>query len=82
MLGDASYSIYLIHIWILLRISDVRFPWMKQINGDLLIWILVVICAAGGLLLYHFVEKPLLRFLQRKLLVKRTTNGPLATAPL
>jgi exopolysaccharide production protein ExoZ len=61
LLGDASYSIYLIHytvlsgIYLLIRKTSILVP------ADLMVWLQVLLGVGVALLFYKWVEKPLLR---------------------
>lgn len=81
LLGDASYSIYLIHYIILNVLSIIynttNFFW----QADVMIWIQLLIATAISLRFYKLVEARLLNRLNRK---KRTTtqeNKTLAQQP-
>lgn len=63
LVGDASYSIYLIHILsfpILIKLNILK---LDTISGDLLIFILIVFAVINGILVYLFIKKPLLKFI-------------------
>lgn len=75
LLGDASYSIYLTHI---MTLGIVRAVWSKvvvpeatfmQISAFIILGLLATIVA--GLIFHFIVEKPLTRFLQKRLIRKR-----------
>ncbi|MDE2445648.1 MAG: acyltransferase [Alphaproteobacteria bacterium] len=70
LLGDASYSLYLIHPFILRPASKI---WGKVIGTHLPAWtftILAVFAAlAGGLLVYVLIERNLTKFFSKKRLV-------------
>lgn len=76
-LGDASYSIYLLHLVVLSAFAKVartlHVPGRLGLNG--LFIVLVVIGVSAGALLYIFVERPLLRKLRKKVRPARPT-GP------
>jgi exopolysaccharide production protein ExoZ len=78
-IGDASYSIYLLHVTCIL-ISEKISIRLSFYEHELLINIVAVITAVGsiiiGLLFYRFVEKPLLKNIkQRSSLRKNMTEG-------
>ena len=63
LIGDASYSIYLIHILsfpILIKLNIFK---LETISGDLLIFILMAFAVISGILVYLIIEKPLLKFI-------------------
>ena len=70
LVGDASYSIYLTHQFILFGFSCTIFP------GDIEALILISGCAAFGIVAYLLVERPILRHLSRR----RKKKGNLANA--
>ena len=68
-LGDASYSIYLIHTIVIgyLVIPVIRaIPLLQQVQVDVLGVFAFVLAAAIGVLLYEKVEHPLQRFLMER----------------
>jgi peptidoglycan/LPS O-acetylase OafA/YrhL len=84
-LGDASYSLYLAHPFIL---RPMRAIWAKVIGGALPLGLFVVfaslIAALFALMLFRYVEKPLTSSVQRLVLRqgprKHLSNGTLPTA--
>jgi exopolysaccharide production protein ExoZ len=66
LIGDASYSLYLIHPFILRPLGKI---WAKLIGTGLPVWSFTIIgfCAAiaGGLILYALVERPLTNYFGR-----------------
>ncbi|RYZ50701.1 MAG: acyltransferase [Sphingobacteriales bacterium] len=82
-LGNASYSIYLTHSIVFLLITALfkRTAGLgKSItaHGDLFILALLIISAIAGLLFHHRVEKPLIRWLNKKLHADAGKPVPLA----
>jgi exopolysaccharide production protein ExoZ len=72
-LGDASYSIYLIHFGVMSKLSGVCFRLNTHLHLPDLVWLLVL-CAGGllaGCLLHVWIERPLLTWL----------SGPRKPAP-
>jgi exopolysaccharide production protein ExoZ len=72
-LGDASYSIYLIHFGVMSKLSGVCFRWNVYLHWPALVW-LPVLCAGGllvGCMLHVWIERPLLTWL----------SGPRKPAP-
>jgi peptidoglycan/LPS O-acetylase OafA/YrhL len=71
-LGDASYSIYLIHYITLNAISLIytktNFFW----QGDLMIWLQLIVSTTIAILFYRYVEMPLLNKIHKMLLVNKT----------
>jgi exopolysaccharide production protein ExoZ len=68
-LGDASYSVYLIHTIVLgyLIIPVVRaVPLLQQVQVDILGVFAFIIATAIGVLLYEKVERPLLNYLMER----------------
>jgi exopolysaccharide production protein ExoZ len=85
-LGDASFSIYLWHAVIFTGIAAVfvRLGWVGVVNRSLLALVMGLIGLGVGLLSYHFLEKPLLRGLGKRLLGRPVASHslePVAAAP-
>jgi len=79
-IGDASYSLYLSHTFVL---RPLRSVW-SAVAGDELpsaVFVIVAIVAAvaASLFLYHLVERPMTTYLQRRLLTQ--TKPAATTAP-
>ena len=68
LIGDASYSIYLIHTLFFSAIIYFHQFFSKIQNGDLLIFIFLFSAIIAGCLVYIFIENPLLNFCKKKLL--------------
>lgn len=66
MLGDASYSIYLIHYIVLnalvLIYANTHFFW----QGDIMIWLQLIVAVVIAVVFYKLVEKPILNILHNK----------------
>lgn len=60
-LGDASYSIYLVHSNVILLLSKVFKVY--PVNKDFIIVVTMLISPVAGALAYRFVEKPMIKFL-------------------
>ena len=80
LIGDASYSLYLIHPFILRPLQKI---WVKVIGDALPEWVFVPVCIVaalmGGLLMYFIVERPLTRYFSRKS-VKQAAQQPFNAA--
>ncbi len=84
-LGDASYSLYLVHPFIL---RPLRAIWEKVIGGGLPLGVFVVVAALVAAMvakaLFRYVERPLTRRVQGLMLPsarsRRTATGPLSAA--
>jgi exopolysaccharide production protein ExoZ len=67
LLGDASYSLYLIHPFVLRALTKL---WAKFVGHALPEWTFVPVCMVAaivaGLVLYYLVERPCARFFSRK----------------
>ncbi|KQX41991.1 hypothetical protein ASD04_18175 [Devosia sp. Root436] len=77
-IGDASYSIYLVHIYEVAVLSGLVFKLLDPTNlwADYLVAAVSIIGGTvAGLLLYRFVEQPLLRFCNAAL-GRRTEVAP------
>jgi exopolysaccharide production protein ExoZ len=78
LIGNASYSIYLIHPSIL-EITAIQFKkYGHFVNGDLVILIYVTVCVVGGVVFFKRIETPLLT-LYKKLFLKEIP-GPIRSA--
>lgn len=69
-LGDASYSIYLIHLPLVAAFFKVlvKFNITNSVVVFLLTCFLLIMICAAGIGIYHFVEKPLIKKLNKLLL--------------
>lgn len=74
-MGNASYSIYLIHIPFLqaLYMRWDRWGISTWIWPDMLIIIMLVLILLAGYIFYSFIERPLLHWLQKQLIPKKIT---------
>jgi exopolysaccharide production protein ExoZ len=72
MLGEASYSIYLLHVIFIMLLQQLYLVSKKYIQmPDAGIFvIMVVISVAGGLVFSKIIEQPLLRYLRHRLIPK------------
>ncbi|MDX3900184.1 MAG: acyltransferase [Sphingobium sp.] len=66
-LGDASYSIYLVHIPILLIFFAImkRIPLHGPVQFIIYLALGLTLCAVGGIVSHHLVERPLTNALRR-----------------
>ena len=67
LLGNASYSIYLVHYGLQQLLYDWFFQYIS-INLDLLFILLVMISVIIGICVYRFIEAPTLNHLRRAIL--------------
>jgi peptidoglycan/LPS O-acetylase OafA/YrhL len=67
-LGDASYSIYLIHLPVLIFTAKLVIPLRAHLHLPLAIWYALFFCVAlaAGFAVHYALEKPLLRLLHSK----------------
>lgn len=65
-LGDASYSVYLVHLPVMVGVRMLLGLTPLRIPSDLLFLLLVAIGVASGLVYYRLVERPLTRWLRRR----------------
>jgi exopolysaccharide production protein ExoZ len=66
-LGDASYSIYLVHgpiLSLLFKVAVSR-GWVAQISPLLVTTAIVILTTAAGCLFHRVVERPLLQYCRR-----------------
>lgn len=70
LLGDASYSIYLTHVVISLRLANTLFK-MMSVSGLLqfisYVSIAMILSALIGVMIHLYVEKPMLKWLRNKI---------------
>lgn len=81
-LGDASYSIYLIHSMVISYVVIqlvMAIPALQQVHVDLLGFATFLIASSVGLLLYEKIEHPLQRFVM-KCYETRSWKKPLASS--
>jgi len=80
LIGDASYSIYLVHLWaqklsykLIKAIDSTLFDGMgqNQIISDMLLVFFVVMSVLFGILIHLKIERPLLFFLRKKMNVAK-----------
>lgn len=76
LVGDASYSIYLSHLLVILVAKNlVRVGFLAKMPGGLSVTLIVFFCTGIGVVLYRFVELPttaaLRRFVDESLFVGR-----------
>ena len=81
-LGDASFSIYLWHAVIFTGVADLfaRLGWIGWVDPSFLAVVMGLIGLGVGLLSYHFLEKPLLRGLGKRLLGRPVASHVLEPA--
>ena len=78
--GDASYSLYLLHVGVLFLYEDLA-P-TNQVDPDLVIAALLLISILVALAAYHWVEQPLLRAMRGITFGKRQpVNEPMLPRP-
>ena len=65
LLGDASYSIYLSHLFVVMAIREILNH--MPLDADLVVLLTLVVAASVGVLVYRWVEQPMLSFGQRRI---------------
>jgi exopolysaccharide production protein ExoZ len=78
-LGDASYSIYLVHLLVMVIFKALQARGI--LSGDLLIILAIASSWAAGALSFLFVEKPLIRFIRRLSGVRSRYESPAPSSP-
>jgi exopolysaccharide production protein ExoZ len=80
--GDASYSLYLVHPFV---IRPLRNFWILLKGGSLPLSLYVAVCVvvaiAGALVIYRLVEKPLTSGLQRRMRGTKKVNNQIVAIP-
>jgi peptidoglycan/LPS O-acetylase OafA/YrhL len=66
LIGNASYSIYLMHVAILHSMELIYSGKELMLHQDLDIWLQMLVAIGGGILFYKIIEKPLLENFQSK----------------
>jgi exopolysaccharide production protein ExoZ len=82
LLGDASYSLYLTHIFTLglLRVLWEKVGWISASGGAVFAVLSLVVCSVAAIASYSFIEKPVTRFLNRRwrsIAAARSSNAAL-----
>ena len=82
MTGDASYVLYLIHVYVVLGVTRLvighhRF---SEVPGQLVDLVLIAIATTIAIGIYRYFEQPILRVLKRKLLKPSVRPAPAASA--
>lgn len=69
LLGNASYSIYLVHFPLVSMLAKVAFKAQPHYPAPLIVWffIMTALAMAGGITFYIFIEKPLLKLIPARL---------------
>jgi peptidoglycan/LPS O-acetylase OafA/YrhL len=75
LLGDASYSIYLIHYTVFNALHLVYKQTGLFLPADVMIWIQVITGVSISLVFYKWVEKPLLQRIHKRTIRKTKTAG-------
>jgi peptidoglycan/LPS O-acetylase OafA/YrhL len=75
LLGNASYSIYLLQVIVLPAVGKAWLRFAPTLPPDLLVVVATVIAVLAGVAFYKFVEHPLQRALQ-PLLLRRPVVVP------
>jgi exopolysaccharide production protein ExoZ len=78
-LGDASYSIYLIHYPVISHLARIGFYIDARLHLPIIVWGFLLMAAGpgAGCLLHYYVERPLLKWLRRPLQALYAENKPL-----
>jgi len=74
LLGDASYSIYLMQMFSIPAYYKFLTALKIQLNNDLLIVICLVATALGGVAMYLLIEKPMLSFLKSRIFAHKNAS--------
>lgn len=65
LMGNSSYSIYLIHYTVLGLVTLLYIKTGFSLNPDIMIWLRVILAVIVSVAFYKFVEKPLLKSIHR-----------------
>jgi len=77
MIGDASYSLYLFHPYVVQIFTKIGVFSRRDTGAYFMALVVIVLCCGLSVLSYTYVEKPVSEFLRRKLI----DRGPRRTAP-
>jgi exopolysaccharide production protein ExoZ len=67
-LGDASYSLYLVHFAVLSVMAKLIFktPMFAHLPLQIIFGVMVIVAVAAGVVLHRYVEKPMLQLFQQR----------------
>jgi exopolysaccharide production protein ExoZ len=65
-LGNASYSIYLVHLLTIVAFYEFSSIFLRGYNGDILAIFCFALSIVSGCFFYSFVEKPIITFFKKK----------------
>ncbi len=78
VLGDASYSIYLVQVFTVPLFCKLWIKWLPPVAIDVLIALTASMTVLAGYMVYVFIERPMLRLSRKALaLAARTPEGKL-----
>lgn len=70
LLGDASYSIYLVQVLSIPVYYKILTTMNVQVDNDFLLLLCLILTAIAGVMMYLLVEQPITKFLKRRINVK------------
>lgn len=71
LLGDASYSIYLVQVFSIPVFYKIAKVLMPNWNGDVIAFLALLFSITTGVITYLIIEKPMTNFLRKKLIKQR-----------
>ncbi|NVB79447.1 MAG: acyltransferase [Kofleriaceae bacterium] len=78
LVGDASYVLYLIHVYVLYGVlrAVLGTPHLSELSGQLVSFVLMGLCTVPAVLIYRYYELPILRVLKARLLPRKERSRP------
>ncbi|OQP59692.1 hypothetical protein A3860_36600 [Niastella vici] len=82
LLGDASYSLYLIHYIVLNALFTMYFKTKFFLNGDAMIWLQLIVATIISVVFYKLIETPLLKLMHKHSIIDKliTSNSKVESA--
>jgi exopolysaccharide production protein ExoZ len=73
MIGDASYVLYLIHSYIIYGVTRLVIGKIEiwEPLGQVIVLGLMAVCCVAAILVYRYIEQPILRVLKKRLIKRR-----------
>jgi peptidoglycan/LPS O-acetylase OafA/YrhL len=80
-LGDASYSLYLTHPFVLRPLRNVWIAYGGSLPLGLYVVVCVLVAAAGAIVIYRLLEKPLTNAIKRRVGDFGKSRGEMVAIP-
>jgi peptidoglycan/LPS O-acetylase OafA/YrhL len=79
-LGDASYSVYLFHSFVVIALEKIWWALAPPLPGPYFVVVAFFTSAAAGIVIHHIIETPIERWLRVRLIPARSRTGSGASA--